>query len=120
MDKKVGQYSFIIGVIIAVILGLALPIGVTLQGWLRSILVVLGLVVGFLNVGGKETKEFLLVATILVIVVGLGGSAYAALGEVEIIGKYIIGILNGILTFVVPATIIVALKQVKDLAQNQI
>lgn len=118
MDKRVGEYSFIIGVIIAIILGLALPIGLALQNWLTSILVILGLVVGFLNVGGKEGKEFLLVATILVIVVGLGGTAYTALGEVHLIGKYIIGILNGILTFVVPATVVVALKQVKEIAKT--
>ena len=118
MEKKVGQYSFIIGVIIAIILGLALPIGAAIQGWLTSILVVLGLVVGFLNIGDKQTNEFLMVATMLVVVAGLGGSAYAALGEVQIIGEYIIGILNGILTFVVPATVIVALKQVKAIAER--
>jgi hypothetical protein len=118
MEKKIGRYSFIIGVIIAVILGLALPIGATVSSWLTSILVVLGLVVGFLNIGGKETKEFLMVATILVIVTGLGGTAYAAIGQVQLIGRYIMGILNGILTFVVPATVVVALKQVSEYAKN--
>ena len=68
MEQKIGSYSFIIGVIIAVVLGLALPISATVQTWLTSILVVLGLIVGFINVGGKESKNFLMVATILVIV----------------------------------------------------
>ncbi len=118
MDARVGQYSFIIGVIIAVVLGLALPIGSDVQNWLTSVLVVLGLIVGFINVGGKESKEFLLVATMLVIVAGLGGSAYAALGTVKVIGAYIQGILGSVLTFVVPATVVVALKQIKSLSEE--
>lgn len=115
MEDKIGRYSFIIGVIIAIILGLALPVGNTVQAWLTSLLVVLGLIVGFMNVAGKEVKDFLLVATILVVVAYAGGSAYQALGDVLYVGKYIIGILNGILTFVIPATVVVALKQVKAL-----
>ena len=50
MEKKMGHYSFVIGVIIAVVLGLALPLGQQVNEWLTSILVILGLVVGFLNV----------------------------------------------------------------------
>ena len=117
-DPRIGKYAFIIGVIIAIVLGLALPIGAQAQVWLTSILVLLGLIVGFMNVGGKESREFLIVATILVVVAGLGGSAYSALGDVLYIGEYIIGILNGILTFVVPATVIVALKQIRALAER--
>jgi|TARA_B100001964_G_C14159652_1_gene566035 hypothetical protein len=117
MEKKVGHYSFVIGVIIAVLLGLALPLGDVLTQWLTSILVVLGLVVGFLNVTGKETTEFLTVATILVIVAFAGGNAYQSLGAVQLVGTYIMGILNGILTFVVPATVVVALKDVIALSK---
>ena len=117
MEKKVGQYSFIIGVIIAIILGLALPIGAEAQTWLTSILVVLGLIVGFLNVAGKETTEFLTVATILVIVAYAGGAS-ATLGGVLYIGKYLSGIFATLLAFIVPAVVIVALKNIKDLAER--
>jgi len=118
MNKKVGRYSFILGVIIAIILGLALPIGYAVQSWLTSILVILGLVVGFINVQVKQSKEFLLVATILVIVSGLGGSAFSAIGEVILIGRFLSGMLNGILIFVVPAAIVVGLKQIQELAKS--
>lgn len=111
MEKKVGHYSFIIGVIIAVILGLALPLGPTTTTWLTSILVVMGLIVGFLNVTGKETKEFLIVALILVLV-SYAGNAVSNLSEVLYIGPYLGGIFKAIMAFVVPATIVVGLKDI--------
>jgi|SRR3989338_2203051 len=117
MDKKIGNYSFIIGVIIAIVLGLALPLSPQTTVWLASILVVLGLIVGFLNVTGKETKEFLTVSTILVIV-AYAGNASTTLSEVVYLGSYLSGIFNAMLAFVVPATIVVALKDVWALGQN--
>ncbi len=117
MEKKIGNYSFIIGVILAIILGLALPLGVGTTAVLTSILVVLGLIVGFLNVTGKETTEFLTVATILVIVSYAGGAA-GSLGTVQVIGKYLTGIFQGIMALVVPAAVVVGLKDVWRLSQN--
>ncbi len=116
MDKKVGNYAFIIGVIIAVILGLV-SLG-TATPWLASLLVVLGLIVGFLNVAGSETKEFLLVAAVLIIAAGLGGAANT-LGGIVYIGEYLSRIFTQLLAFVVPATVIVALKDVWKLGQNK-
>lgn len=118
MEKKIGSWSFIIGVILALILGLAssaLPAATV--GILASILVLLGLVVGFLNVAGKETKDFLLSATVLIIAAGLGGAS-GALGSVQYIGVYISGIFTQLLAFVVPAVVVVALKEVYYLAQS--
>lgn len=117
MEKQIGNYSFIIGVIIAVVLGLAAPALGAAQIWLASLLVVLGLIVGFLNVTGKETKEFLLVAVALVIV-AFAGSASKTLSEVQIIGPYLNGIFNSILAFVVPASVVVALKDIWALAKG--
>ncbi|MBW2989827.1 hypothetical protein KY358_05930 [Candidatus Woesearchaeota archaeon] len=116
MDKRVGNYSFIIGVIIAIVLGV-FSLGAATP-WLASLLVVLGLVVGFLNVTGKETKEFLLVAIVLVIAANMG-AASATLGDVEYIGPYLSGIFTQVLAFVVPATVVVALKDIWGLGQVQ-
>lgn len=118
VDKRVGGYSFIIGVILAIVLGLASgALGANAAAWLGSLLVVLGLIVGFLNVTGKETKEFLMVATVLVIVT-FAGNAATNLGGVQVIGQYLAGIFNALLAFVVPATIVVALKNILALAQR--
>ena len=117
MDKRVGNYSFIIGVIIAIVLGVSIPVG-TATPWLASLLVVLGLIVGFLNVTGKETREFLLVAVVLIIAASMGGAS-ASLGGVQYVGQYLSGIFAQVLAFVVPATVVVALKDIWGLGQVQ-
>ncbi len=114
MDKRVGNYSFIIGVIIAIVLGIV-SLGAATP-WLASLLVILGLIVGFLNVVGKETKEFLVIAAVLIIAAAMGGAA-ATLGGVEVIGAYLQGIFTQLLAFVVPATVVVALKDIWRLGQ---
>ena len=121
MEKQIGNYSFIIGVIVAVVLGLAasaIPPGPA--AWLWSLLVVLGLAVGFLNISGKDTKEFLWVTVALVVVAFAGSAQISSWSNVELIGLYLKGIFDAILAFVVPATVVVALKEVWDLAKPNV
>ena len=118
MEQKLGHYSFIGGVIIAVVLGLASSqLGATAAAWLTSLLVVLGLVVGFLNVAGKEVKDFLMVATVLIIA-AFAGDASDTLGGVQYVGVYLAGIFSQLLAFIVPATIVVGLKEIWAMGQN--
>lgn len=119
MEKQIGNYSFIIGVIIAVVLGLAAPKLGAATVWLWSLLVVLGLVVGFLNVSGKETKEFLWVTVALVVVAYAGSAQVISWEQVQLIGQYLKGIFDSILAFVVPASVVVALKDVWELAKGE-
>jgi len=119
MEKQIGNYSFIIGVIIAVVLGLAAPkLGVA-QAWLWSLLIVLGLVVGFLNVSGKETKEFLWVTVALVLVAYAGSAQIEKWANVQLIGPWLKAIFDSILAFVIPASVVVALKDVWELAKGE-
>lgn len=118
MEKQIGDYSFIIGVILAVVLGLAAPNLGNATAWLWSLLVVLGLIVGFLNVSGKETKEFLWVAVALVVVAYAGSAQINSWSNVQLIGTYLKGIFDSILAFVVPASVVVALKDVWGLARS--
>ena|SRR3989344_7233393 len=119
MEKQIGNYSFIVGVILAIVLGLAASKTGTAEPWLWSLLIVLGLVVGFLNVSGKETREFLWV-TVALVVVAYAGSAQVNSWEtqVKIIGPWLKGIFDSILAFVVPASVVVALKEVWELAKG--
>lgn len=120
MEKQIGKYSFIAGVVIAVLLGLAIPALRAAQGWLYTILVLLGLVVGFLNVSGKETKDFLLVTVALVIVAYIAGAQVDRwASEVQFIGTYLKDIFGNIVAFVVPASVVVALKETWDLAKGE-
>jgi len=120
MERQIGNYSFIVGVILAIVLGLAAPSLGAAEVWLWSLLVVLGLIVGFLNVSGKETKEFLWV-TVALVIVAYAGSAQVSSWEtkVKLIGPYLTSIFDSILAFVVPSSVVVALKDVWVLAKGE-
>jgi len=124
MEKQIGNYAFIGGVALAIILGLlsAFDVSGAYTPWLGALLVLAGLIVGFLNVTGKETKEFLLVTAVLIIAAGMGGAS-GVLGniggpaQISLIGKLVTGIFGQLLAFVIPATVVVALKDIRDLAK---
>ncbi|MBI4214982.1 hypothetical protein HY546_03220 [archaeon] len=110
IEHKVGSYAFILGVIVAIITGLAsnwLPAGVA-----TALLVVFGAVVGFLNVSEKETSQFLIAAIALM---AAGGGNFVA---IPTIGIYISSILVNVASFVAPAAIIVGLKSVYNLSSR--
>lgn len=111
--KKFGAYAFLIGIIIALISGILMlfiePVVIT------SLLILLGLIVGFLNVTDTEVKDYLITAVSLVIVTALGGTSIA---DLAIIGPILAQILHAIMIFTIPATIVVALKEILSLAKN--
>lgn len=112
MEKQIGRYSFIAGIIIAIVLGLAAHKLDTTANLLWSFLVVLGLIAGLLNVPQKSAKEFLWVATALVITAYAGSEQVKSWENVKLIGAPLKGIFDSILAFVVPATVVVALKSI--------
>ena len=118
MEQRVGHYSIVIGVVIAIFLGIA---GSWTQmqkadPWLVSLLVLAGLIVGFINITGKETREFLMVAAILAVVLFVS-SETPGLGDVVYIGPYLASIIKYIMAFIVPAVIVVSLKDIYKLGQ---
>jgi len=103
----IGGWAFLIGLVLAIILG---AMG-RIDGAMSTILVLLGLIVGFLNVSDKESNQFLLAGISLVIVSSFGASALQGLTIVA-------DILHAILILFVPATMIVALKSVFQIARR--
>ncbi len=117
MAARIGRYAFIAGVLIAIVVGMAgLQLGPS-QLWLTSFLAVFGLLVGFFNVSGKETKDFLLMATVLV-VSAYAGNASGILMGVQYAGPYLSGVFSAVLSFVVPATIVAAIRGIWTLGAN--
>lgn len=102
----VGSWAFLIGIILAVLLGLGFTGSYHVQ--MLWAVFLLGIVVGLLNIAATEVSGFLTSGTILVLVSFLG----IQVGVFEGVAPVIINILKGILTLFVPATIIVALKAV--------
>ncbi|MEK6855390.1 MAG: hypothetical protein AABX73_04165 [Nanoarchaeota archaeon] len=104
----IGKWAFLIGFVLAVLLG---AFSRTLTPYMVYALVVIGLVVGFLNVAGREVSQFLISGAVLVIVASLGQET---ISTVPIMGS----VLQALLTLFVPATLIVAVKHAFSLAKN--
>lgn len=103
----IGGWAFLIGLVLAVIFGLGL---LTSPVWL-TVLVIIGLIIGLLNIAAKEVNPFLMSGAVLIIAASLGKDA---LGVIPIVD----GILDALLAIFVPATVIVAIKNVFSLARG--
>ena len=123
-EHSLGAWAFLIGVILAVIIGLstssflpALEI-VKYSPQIYGMLILLGLFVGFfINVSGKDSQTFLLTGAVLVIVSKFGMES--VLGSLIGIGiaDTVSSVFAALLVLFVPATIIVALKTVFSVAK---
>jgi hypothetical protein len=105
--SMVGFWAFIVGLVIAVVVGIlaALGMATAIMPAIIIVLIILGLIVGFLNITAKEILLFL-VATIALIVVG---GVFAPL-KTFAIGMILDNILALIATLMAPAAIVAAIK----------
>ncbi|MCL6500799.1 MAG: hypothetical protein K6T16_02060 [Candidatus Pacearchaeota archaeon] len=103
--QLVGAWAFLIGVLLAVIFAFIPEVA-----WIPWILVIMGIIVGLLNIGDVEVTPFLMAGVVLVIVSYFGGTVF---GPIVLLGT----ILKNLLMLFVPATVIVALKSVFTMAR---
>ena len=121
-ENSVGAWAFLIGVILAVLIGLSttlisIPFLVKYSAQIYAILVILGLIVGFMHTSGKDSQTFMLAGTALVIVSKFGmDSVTGSLIGIGI-GDAVKSVFAALLALFVPATIIVALKTVFSMAK---
>src|SRR3989344_4211642 len=109
-ENVIGAWSFLIGVIIAIIFGLvAMVAGSNINPIILGILSLLGLIVGFF-VAEKDSKTFLMVSTAVVLVsfAGLEGDIQspAYLGFVNV-RNFLNNVRAGLMFLFKPATIVV-------------
>ena len=112
MGSKLGQWSFIGGIVIALLLALVSK----WEGELTLVLVVLGLLVGFLNVTEKETMPFL-VAAIALLATGVARESLTKIPPV-VLGSFFSAAVGNIASFVAPGAIVVAIKAIWALAKD--
>jgi hypothetical protein len=108
--KKLGHYSFIAGLIIAIVVALVPQLRGDVAVW---IMVILGIIVGFLNITSKETTPFLVATVALIIASSASALSLAA------IWTGLTAMLGNVIIFVAPAAIVVAVKSVFELAEKQ-
>ncbi len=107
MDTEmIGKASFIIGILLAVLAGV-IP-AVAGFAYTALILVILGILVGLLNVTEKNVMKLLL-AIVALVTVGV-----AALEVIPALDVYLVAILNNFLAFVGAAGLVVALKAILE------
>jgi hypothetical protein len=123
--KKIGSWLFLIGILIAVIVGIIFAANET---WLSTysttistLLAVLGFIVGILSffAVGSITQErvptFLIAALLLV---GIGAST-PFFANIEVIGPYFTWIAGMLAVFVAPAAGLLAIRAIWDAGKSE-
>ncbi len=122
-ENSIGAWAFLIAVIFAIVIGLAIslmPLSslTKYSSFIYLILVILGLIVGAsINTAGRDSQTFLITGAIIVIVSRFGmESVISSLIGIGI-GDVVSSAFAALLALFIPATIIVALKTVFGLAK---
>ena len=106
---SIGAWAYLLGLLLAVLAGAFAPSDVNIA----LVLGVLGLVVGFLNVGDKEVMMFLLSGIAWL----ASASSLSEMGT--LLGQpWLTPIFNNVSVFVAPAVALVAIKAVYDLSKD--
>ena len=97
--ETIGKWSFIIGLVIAVLAGLFYQ-----PEWAIWVLAILGVIVGVINITAEKTGSFLLASIALTL-------SATALNTLPVFGTAFSYVLPFVVAFVAGATIVVALKE---------
>lgn len=112
-SKLVGKWVFLIGLVVAILAGFI----TTGSVYVPFVLFVLGLVVGFLNIGEKDSSKFL-IALIALIILGVGSlSALTVIGT--LVTGYLSAILGNFVAFVAAAGLVVSIKVVLETSRKK-
>ena len=123
--RKVGSWLFLIGILIAVIVGLitGATIWTDTSGYVTLLLAILGFVVGALtffavgNITQEKVPTFLLAALLLVGIGTAGSTNWFA--QLNFIGPYFTSIAGMLAIFVAPAAGILAIRAVWDAGKTK-
>jgi len=123
--RKIGSWLFLLGILIAVIVGIIIGADETIlqdqETIIYSLLAVLGFVVGILSffAVGQITKEnvptFLIAALMLV---GIGATT-SFFDQIDVIGPYFTQIAGMIAIFVAPAAGLLAIRTIWDTGKTE-
>jgi hypothetical protein len=116
---KVGEYAFIVVLIVAVVAGLAVSqLNANQLAWVSLALAVLGIVIGFTMITEKEVTAFLIVAVALIVANTTG--AFLTFNNIYGgFGTAVNQVVVNIATFVAPAAVILSVKGIYALARTK-
>ena len=123
--KKIASWLFLVGILIAVIMGLVWAVNNTYladyQTHIYSLLAVLGFVVGILsffaigNITNERVPTFLIAALILV---GIG-AAGGWFSNLDVVGNYFTNIAGTLAVFAAPAAGLLAIRAIWDAGKTE-
>jgi len=116
IKKKVGVWAFIVGVVLALLVGVLANSLAAYTGAISTAMVVLGLIVGVLNISDKEVTSFIIAA----IGLATGSIAIANLGPLlpGALGNFVTTTFTVFSVFVAGAVFIPALKAVYKISKD--
>ena len=110
-NSKVGRWAFLVGIVIAILLGFVS------FAYSSLVLFILGLIVGFINITEKEVTSYL-IAVIALLVVGISGlQVLDVFGT--IVNNWIQTVLTSFVIFVAASGLVVAVKSVLQMSKSE-
>ena len=107
-----GAYAFLIGVVLAVVFGFLTKSPEKAGGEFYTVLILIGIIVGFTISGDKSSVTFLTASISLVIVGALGNEPLIFIAQNNFVVNALRNILFSLMVLFIPATIVVSLKTV--------
>lgn len=118
-ENLIGAWAFLIGVILAVAVGVFQNnLQLSTSNTIYALLVLTGLLVGILNVSDDDSSTFLIASLALVIASGLGRNTLSFISNLNSVLFYLSSVMSALLVMFIPATIVVALKTVFGIARR--
>lgn len=111
-QNMVGSWSFLVGIVLAILVGLG--VGVSLTPTVTAVLALLGLIVGLLAVSSKDVEPFVMATIVVLLAAFVGRDVLSAVTLVNL-GS----VLDAIVALMVPAAVIVALKEAFAIAKKR-
>ncbi|MDO8553221.1 MAG: hypothetical protein Q7S22_00300 [Candidatus Micrarchaeota archaeon] len=120
-ESRYGEWAFLLGVVMALIVGLFSSQLEPNTSVVFGVLALLGLVVGLLNITEKDINSFLIASIALL----ASSSALSTLTElfnrlgVSQAGEFVSGFVGALGVFVAPAVVVLSLKAIYSLATKK-
>jgi len=105
--QRIGAIAFLTGLFFCVLLAL-IPLHTNI---VTISLVVLGLIVGFLNIKDKDTNQFLLASLVLI------ATSATPVGNLPLVGAFLQAVVFNFASFVGPAALVVSIYVVIKIAK---
>ena len=105
-ENMLGSWAFIIGVILAIVFAFFAT-----YTWVVWVLLVIGVIIGLLNITDKEAEKFMWAGLVLVLISYFGGMVFEGVPFVK-------PFLDNMAMLFVPATIIVVMKTIFGMAKK--